>query len=63
MCLYIAYLLSVYTYNEQLIFRCRTIGEALRILENMRNDYYIIGFDLRKVPNTKVKVKKGEIHE
>ena len=63
MCLYIAYLLSVYTYNEQLIFRCRTIGEALRILENLRNDYYIIGFDLRKVPNTKVKVKKGEIHE
>ena len=63
MCTLIAYLLSVYTYNEQLIFRCRTIGEALRILENLRNDYYIIGFDLRKVPNTKVKVKKGEIHE
>lgn len=61
MCLYIAYLLSVYTYNEQLIFRCRTIGEALRILENLRNEYYIIGFDLRKVPNTKVKVKKGEV--
>lgn len=60
MCTYIAYLLSVYTYNEQLIFRCRTIGEALRILENLRNDYYIIGFDLRKVPNTKVKIKKGE---
>ncbi len=61
MCTFIAYLLSVYTYNEQLIFRCRTIGEALRILENLRNDYYIIGFDLRKVPNTKVKVKKGEV--
>lgn len=60
MCTYIAYLLSVYTYNEQLIFRCRTIGEALRILENLRNDYYIIGFDLRKVPNTKVKIKKGD---
>ena len=60
MCLYIAYLLSVYTYNEQLIFRCRTIGEALRILENLRSDCYIIGFDLRKVPNTKVKIKKGE---
>lgn len=56
----VAYLLSVYTYNEQLIFRCRTIGEALRILENLRNDYYIIGFDLRKVPNTKVKIKKGD---
>lgn len=57
----VAYLLSVYTYNEQLIFRCRTIGEGLRILDTLRSDYYIIGFDLRKVPNTKVKVKKGEL--
>lgn len=55
------YLLTVYTYDECLVYRCKTFNECIRTISAVSYFYNIIGVDLRKVPNTKVKVKKGEV--
>lgn len=57
------YLLTVYTYDECLVYRCKTFNECIRTISAVSYFYNIIGLDLHKVPNTTIEVKKVKCDE
>lgn len=56
------YLLSVYTYDNQLIYRVDSVHKALEQIEFLSSRYVILGFDLRKVSNHNIRINGVEKH-
>lgn len=52
------YMLTIYTYDECLVYRCKTFNECVRTISAVSYFYTIIGLDIHKVPKTDMQIRK-----
>lgn len=51
------YILTVYTHDDCLVYRCKTFNECIRTVRALTDIYLIIGLDIHKVPKTEIRIK------
>ena len=53
------YMLIVYTYDDCLVYRCKSFNHCLHTIQTLSTLYTIIGLDIHKVPKTDISVRRA----